>query len=316
MHSRSRRLLTLILGTVIIGAVLTPSATAQYSESTTTTRPTTVPTTTTRPEPTSSTTQPDDDEETTTSTTEPEVIEEQEIPGDEDNEIPDEEPVAQPASISDAEPEPGDSVVVAAGGGGASEAFPAGESVIVEVKPGTKDAAPLFTVGATVNADGTVSVSVDVPIGTPPGVYYVAIVLPAVRDANGNVTRRPQVAITAFTVLDDGQDQAGASAETPVTTVPDPKVAAARKEAMTPAVEALFDRLTEQIEAAGEATILAQVADGAHLAFDGVQLVLDGRPVGAEESESGRAINAALALGIAGAGLLLIRRRSTLGAAR
>jgi LPXTG-motif cell wall-anchored protein len=231
---------------------------------------------------------------------------------DEDQEVPAEEPAQEPAAVEDDEVEPGGSTTAAANFTAApgEDAIPAGSTVSVEVK-GAGESQPVFAATATVNDDGTVSVDIQIPEGADEGVYIISIVLPAKVDANGNVLRRPQVAIASIVVRrTTAAAGAGSGAEI------DPAIAAKVAADRTPPVQALLDDIAGQIQDAGEQKLADAVANGAKLTVEHSTVLLDGLPVTGDSNESNRSMAAVAALGAGGAGLLLLRRRTSLRSAR
>ncbi len=119
----------------------------QEKPTTTTTRPTT---TTTRP--TTTTREPQ-----TTTTAPP--------------------PAQVSATTSNPTPRPGEAVPITAPATGGQPSLDPSKPVVAVLVPASGDAdVPMPTPTITQNADGTISVNVTVPTGTPPGVYIIAVV--------------------------------------------------------------------------------------------------------------------------------------------
>ena len=142
---------------------------------------------------------------------------------------------------------------------------------------------------ATLNANGSVTVSVVIPEGTPPGVYFVAIVG---TDANGN-SRTIIVPIVVRRVV----TAAGVSAADPASFQP-----AASTVEVPASVRALQASLTEAEVAEAETAVLD---DGATLVIEGERLVVS-RP---STDDSTRPLIAAAAVALVGGSLIAVRRR-------
>jgi putative cell wall-binding protein len=192
--------------------------------------------------------------------------------------VPSEEPgtIEFAADQSRATIRPGGSVNVSADitGNLADDEEPVapGTEIAAQVKVAEGDTDPLFSVTATVAEDGTVSLDVAFPEDTEPGVYLVILVIPGATDANGNVLRRPRVAIATVVVRGRAGGAASAASASPAASGDDgPKVkalVAVTGGAVTPKAEApaLTTRRFAGDDRYGTAQALATEAFGTVLA--------------------------------------------------
>jgi putative cell wall-binding protein len=172
-----------------------PTTTTTSTTSTSTTTTTEAPTTTSTSSTTSTTAaaEPAPPPTTTPSTTSTTVDVSSEDPGS----------IEIPADQSRATVRPGGDVEVSTNVSDVGEdetPIAPGTRIEAQVKVAEGDTEPLFTVEAEVAEDGSVSFDVTFPEDTEPGVYLVVVVLPGETDADGNVLRRPRVAIATVVV--------------------------------------------------------------------------------------------------------------------
>ncbi|HVM52904.1 MAG TPA: hypothetical protein VM262_06880 [Acidimicrobiales bacterium] len=260
---RTRRAAGTVVATVLLALVVATGASAQTPppDPTTTTAPTT---TTTRPPTT--TTAP----ATTTTTAPP--------------------PAQTPGTTSNPTPRPGETVPVNAPPRSGDPVLDTEQPIAAVLVPASGAAdVPVPHVTATLNANGSVTVSVVIPEGTPPGVYFVAIVG---TDANGN-SRTIIVPIVVRRVV----TAAGVSAADPASFQP-----AASTVEVPASVRALQASLSEAEVAEAETAVLE---DGATLVIEGERLVVS-RP---STDDSTRPLIAAAAVALVGGSLIAVRRR-------
>lgn len=251
------------------------TTTTTTSSTTTTTRPTTTTTTTRPPQSTTSTTA----EPATTTTTAP-------------------PPATQATTVNNPTPRPGDAVAVATPSRDENIASE-DDTVSVGLVPASGGAAIEPVVRTLTDDDGNVTgLDVTVPNDTPPGVYFIQVVVTS-------PTGRPRVLIAPIVVrrtraaaasLPDDRGVAGVDywVDQPVAEV-------------APELQAIRTTITSVGEE--EAIVKAVLEDHAQLSVADGNLILS-RSLGDERPDDSRPLVAALAVGVAGVGLLVLRRRT------
>jgi hypothetical protein len=205
-------------------------------------------------------------------------------------------PASVPAKTSNPTPQPGEAVPVSVPASSGAPVIDASKPAAAVLLPADGGAdVPMPAPRITVNANGSISVSVTIPPSTPPGVYLIAVVG---TDASGRsraiivpvVVRRTRALATA--------------AEAPI----GPLVAAS----LPAETRSQVARLRTSVVAAGGADVIERqvLEEGATLEFDGAELVLSTRDLGSEETSGSRPLVAAFAVALGGAGLVLVRRRT------
>lgn len=224
-------------------------------------------------------------------------------------------PVNEEAEVSDATAEPGQPVTVATPSGGTG--FDAGDTVSAGIARGAAGQEAILLDSAVVNPDGTVSITVTIPEETPTGIYYVFIVGQVTIDGE-TFTKVVVAPITvsgaaadanAATLMGASSGDSGSSGSGSGGPAAATWAAGSTTMATPPEVAVLQSSITSPGE---EQVILEAVADGATLSIDDGQLAVSTGPLesGAAAADSTRPLVAALAVGLAGGGLVLIRRRT------
>jgi hypothetical protein len=296
MKDRTRRVAVGLVAMLAVGVVAVPAAQAQYTP---TTEPEAPPPTTTTTRATTTTT-----EDTTTTSEAPTTTVALET-----TEAPRNDNVFLPAPLEDTITPDNPATITNT----SDVAFDPDVEPAITTR-GVGDSAPLqATVTATINDEGQLVIEVSVPEGTPEGILVVSVV---VQDALG----RQRTVIYLFPVQDDEDSSelraTGAAASgIPTVTVTDVDLDAAAQ--FKGNVEEVITELEHQIVEAGPAKVARAVSAGASLTLDGVQLLLDGDAIASsDDAGAGRGIFAAVAVAAAGCGLIVLRRRTSLGAAR
>jgi hypothetical protein len=258
---------------LLLALIVAAPAAAQYADPTTTTTSTT------------STTLPEDEEPERTTTTLPPTTTTDAPP-----------PASVPAKTSNPTPQAGDSVPVSVPASGGAPVIDASKPSAAVLLPADGSAdVPMPAPRITVNANGSISVSVTIPPSTPPGVYLIAVVG---TDASGR-SRAIIVPIVVRRIR-----AAAIAADAPI----GPLVAAT----LPAETRSQVARLRTSVAAAGGADVIERqvLEEGATLEFDGAELVLSTRDLGSEETSGSRPLVAAFAVALGGAGLVLVRRRT------
>ena len=285
MH-RISRVLAAAAAVLVVGG--TP-ALAQYEPTSTTQAPTTTSTTqapattSTTAAPLGSTTSTSAEPSTTTTTAPP--------------------PKQESIRPSNASPAPGETVQVTAPASRGGVTITSEDQLTTLITSGSGASVAAPEVSVTRNTDGTVTVSVQVPPDTPPGVYFISVVVTrptGTRTLIVPITVKPvrPRAAAAFSIpAQRGVAGVDFWVDLPVVATP-PEVAA----------------IQQTITSVGEEEAIARavVDDGADLEVIDGQLVLNSTPID-DVNDDARPLVAALAVGLAGGGLVLLRRRTPVG---
>lgn len=206
-------------------------------------------------------------------------------------------PATTTGTTSNPTPAPGESVPIAVPVQPAAiriDPTKPASAILVNAGGDSNVAAPTPTI--TQNADGSISISIVVPPSTPPGVYLIAVVA---QDSLG----RPRVVIvpvvvrrTTASAAAAGGERFSSAASVEAASVGIPAAALAQVNELAASVEDLGGE---------EAVASAVLDDGAELSVEGDALGLLPRT----GSDTSRPLVAALAVTLAGAGLLLLQRR-------
>lgn len=289
MTKRLFAVLGLALGTLAVGA---PASGAQtscggYNQPS-------CPTTTTAPTTTTSTTAP------TTTTTAP-------------------APAVREAESSTTVAEPGQPVTVSTGG---NAGLAPGTSTTAGIARGAAGTAPSPLASAQVEDDGSVSVTIEIPEGTPTGVYYLYIIgeTPSGQTRVFIVPIVVNATATGASVEGDQVDRSGGGSSSDQDPSSGGATSADGASTPTAAPRALVVvQEANSLTPEAEADVVAAAVDGADLELDGTQLIVEGRPVAAGPISADDGIDplvAAAALAVAGSGVVLLRRRSSTIAAK
>ena len=283
-----RRITKALAATAVVLVVGAAPALAQYApdETTTTTRPTTTTTrpTTTTSRPPSSTTSTTDEPATTTTEAPP--------------------PAREEVTSNKEEAAPGEAVTL---GGGTSSDEPLAqedEEVEVTLSPASNGVSVQPVVRQLTDAEGNVTgLEVTMPEDTPTGLYFIQVV---VTRPNGEA----RVLITPIVVRNPDDDN------TTDTTDPEQLRGQAGVDfwvdqplgTVSPKLLAIQATITSAGEEA--AIVAAVVEDHAQVSVIDGELVVSRSLVGDAETDETRPLVAALAVGLAGGGLVLVRRRT------